>query len=242
MICSDKIGGFINNLKSVHTDLDICNMKAGDICDRFTDEMQKYKKMISTFFSVDVAAKDISWVYSLFDDPRSVIFNPNKQVCCYSLSKALEIYKEYSNGMIDFVSDIIRSNPDSSAEILAKFNDSLTKAKEKDQSFVRSLFGGEYNLCENISIPNALTNIEFIIKFRNEIDNMNTRFIKLVQSLEGQQTITPLTCEAIKLLKNSLTYFTYKMIKKCVDIFKNINNCIHINTEPEDTSKKFQLF
>jgi len=237
----EKVKSFINNLKGVHTDLNISNMASEDICERFTDEMQKYKEMISTFFSTDVAAKDISWIYSLFDDPRSVLFNDNKLVCCYSLSKALDVFKEYSNGMIDFVSDIIRENPTSSEEVLSKFNDSLNKAKEKDHGFIKSLFGGEHNLCENIKIPAALTNIEFIIKFRNEIDNMSTRFITLLQSLSSQ-SISPLTYEAINLLKNSLTYFTYKMIKKCVDIFENIDNCIHTEISSEDSKKEFQLF
>lgn len=237
----EKMKSFINSLKGVHTDLNISNMASEDICKRFTDEMQKYKEMISTFFSTDVAAKDISWIYSLFDDPRSVLFNENKLVCCYSLAKALDVFKEYSNGMIDFVSDIIRENPTSSEEVLSKFNDSLNKAKEKDHGFIKSLFGGEHNLCENIKIPAALTNIEFIIKFRNEIDNMNARFITLLQSLSSQ-SISPLTYEAINLLKNSLTYFTYKMIKKCVDIFENIDNCIHTEISSEDDKKEFQLF
>lgn len=237
----EKMKSFINSLKGVHTDLNISNMASEDICKRFTDEMQKYKEMISTFFSTDVAAKDISWIYSLFDNPRSVLFNDNKLVCCYSLAKALDVFKEYSNGMIDFVSDIIRENPTSSEEVLSKFNDSLNKAKEKDHGFIKSLFGGEHNLCENIKIPAALTNIEFIIKFRNEIDNMNTRFITLLQSLSSQ-SISPLTYEAINLLKNSLTYFTYKMIKKCVDIFENIDNCVHTEISSEDDKKEFQLF
>ena len=78
-----------------------------------------------------------------------------------------------------------------------------------------------------------------MIKFRNVIDNMNTKFINLVDSVPNQK-VDSLTYEAILLLKNSITFFTYNMIRECAENFFHINKCI--NSTPEKTVEKFQLF
>jgi hypothetical protein len=232
------IESYIDDLKGVHNNMEPSNV-LDIIVKRFTDEMQGYKKMISQFFSRDVAERDIRKIYGMIENPNSVLFDREKTVKCVDLEKTFEIFNEYNEGMIQFVSDIIESKTTTSEEILSEFSDSLNKAKAKDKTFINTIFGGSYNPSKDCDINSALLNIEFMIKFRNVIDNMNTKFITLVDSVPNRK-VDSLKYDAILLLKNSITFFTYRMIRECAENFYHINECI--NSTPEKAVEKFQLF
>lgn len=200
--------------------------------------LSKFKSFIPDFFSQHGASENIRYIYSVVRENKF----PNATIVCIDTNHAASIYHEYNKGMLDFITEIITDanyncdNIDKSGKLEA----SLKKAFSKDKEFIKSIFGGENNIAEERSLPEALLNIEALIDFIYDIDDMIKKSTNVINCIENHNKCE-LINRSVYLLYKSITRYTYYMIKNIINIYGMIDDVVKNTNNEEPIKPVFNL-
>ena len=197
-----------------------CSCNTLGKCDCINNAIERYDTFIKNFFSCDGEATGIKNIYSkLKDDPEA----RGKHICVIDLNRSYDIYNEYHEGMIKFISEIIdvdnklsENNTD-----IESLKMKLQRAKECDKAFIDSLFNGENNKEEDSCICDALKNVEFLIDFIPQMMRFKESCFSLCELKQNGEP-SSLVCDSLDLLYSSISEYCCKCIKSVIQIYTKI--------------------
>ena len=179
------------------------------------DELKCYHNSIIDFFSRNGESKGIRNIYESIrnkDYNESTILSPD-------LNISQKIYEEYVDGMVQFIKDLDKSVTESSNT--NEFSKKLSTAKERDKMFVESLFGGENNSEMELTLEEAIQNLEILIDFMPKIDMIYERCNSLKESVTSE---SDLVNESLNMLYESIGNFCYNEVRNIIDTYYSIND------------------
>ena len=179
------------------------------------DELKCYHNSIIDFFSRNGESKGIRNIYESIrnkDYNESTILSPD-------LNISQNIYEEYVDGMVQFIKDLDKSVTESSNT--NEFSKKLSTAKERDKMFVESLFGGENNSEMELTLEEAIQNLEILIDFMPKIDMIYERCNSLKESVTSE---SDLVNESLNMLYESIGNFCYNEVRNIIDTYYSIND------------------
>jgi hypothetical protein len=179
------------------------------------NELHDYRNLIPEFFSKNGESKGIRAMYENVKNPEyenRTIFSPD-------LNMSQKIYEEYVDGMVNFIKDLDKSVTENSN--VEKFEEKLNLAKKNDKIFVESLFGGEHNSDIELSLNEAVQNLEILVDFIPKLDNIYDRCETLKESVSSNNELVK---ESLNMLYESISNFCYNEVKNVIDTYYSIND------------------
>lgn len=200
----------------------------------FDQTYDKINELTSYFLNTGKTA--IHEIYSL---PDNIEFKTECELNDLKLME--ETYKEYFEGMIKFIREVM-SIDDNNTDIAIKFNNELLKAKSKDKEFIDSLFCKTTSDVESTSIGVLKNNIDYFCDMREVIKEYNLKVKSLIDTFNYEHSVVK--SNSVDFMNTSVNYFLqsvlyhiayslYILVKNKDDI-KMRNNKI--------VNKKFCLF
>lgn len=190
------------------------------MCKKFTDYIAMKESCIPEFFSKDGEATNIKQMYQII---RSGDYNESATVDTVDVNMATHIYEEYSQGMVQFVNEVLELTESVNTDYEGK----ITKAKENDQLFIESIFGGTNNQSKDESIKEAVQTIETLIDIMPKLKSYKTQCHTMVESAkEKGKENDPLTISSFALLFESVARYCDNAISNIMTTYNGITNSI----------------
>ena len=199
-IIDSKRNGYVNETTCIET---------------LTDELHNYRELIPEFFSKNGESKGIRSMYENMKNPEY----ESRTIISPDLNMSQKIYEEYVDGMVNFIKDLDRSVTENSN--VEKFEEKLNLAKKNDKIFVESLFGGENNSDIELSLNEAVQNLEILVDFIPKLDNIYNRCTTLKESVSSDNELVK---ESLNMLYESISNFCYNEVKNIMDTYYSIND------------------
>lgn len=203
------------------------------VLERTKEELSYFKKYIFDFFSSNGSSKEIHEIY------ESVLSRDHvwKTINTCDMNRSRDLYENYSNGMKKYLNEIISLESASDETTVA----TLEKARNGDELFVNSLFGGYNNSREETNICEAVKNIECLIDFIPSIDSFNESVDEFIKSV-SKKNDDKLSLECSKLYSESVTNYCYNTIKNIINDFNSIHDSISLSYNKSTGNDEFTLF
>lgn len=227
---------FLKELNSHHN-----NFKNSEInIDNLVKSIEYYESFIPSFFSKSGEASGIKHMY----ESIQLQLDNEKTIDCVNLQHGSEIYKEYIEGMTNFIKDIAYITANDNSTELHTFTEKFNSAKERDSLFINSLYdGSELNPITNTVLSEAVSNIEFLIDFIPELNNIKKDCISIYESYSVRETsVDQLINDSMKMLYESVDNYCYNTISNIVTTYEKINDVLNNKTQEEYEPPKFELF
>lgn len=225
----ERLNSFISALESQHETFKTegVNIKS------LVKNIEFYESYIPDFFSKNGEAAGIRNMYKAIRESMDC----EKSVVCANIDCSANIYREYMEGMINFIFDISDATFTESCDELKAYESKFEKAKTKDSLFIESLYGGKLNEKKEMVLSEAVANIEFLIDFIPELQTMKKQCKTLYESTkrETNEAKRTLLDESLVMLYESVENYCYSTISNIVDIYTDINTTLF------DTKVKQQL-
>jgi len=209
-----------------------------EIAESTLEELSMYESFIPEFFCEYGNEDKIRKIYRTLKEGD---YDESSTAEIVDLYESDRIYKEYYEGMAEFVKDVIAErNSDLTQESVSDKNwENLNKAKSADSGFVKSIFGGDYNKREQMVMTEAVKNLEFLIDFIPTIGEMKKSSMVLsdaANTIKGE-----LATESVKLLCDSVCNYCYESIATTMDTYELIDQTLY--PAPEQTvTYTFKMF
>lgn len=198
-------------------------------------EMKKYKELLYDFFG---DFKEEKTIRQLYEKLHENIYHYS--IRCVDLPKALEIYKEYNDGMFQFVKEIFCKEFNVGNDTYEEYRIKLDRAKNEDYNFINSLFGGKNNPMVEIPIRDSMQNIEILIGVIDYLGPIKEELCTLLEKVDCcEKTICK---DTICLFCDSLSHFIFDMIKNACDYYKYIQDEVEHPNMKNDDQDKLELF
>lgn len=135
-------------------------------------QFEMYGSIIKDFF----VGKE-SEIKNIYNSIRNNSFPYNK-VECIDINNAMNLYKDYFEGMWEFVNKVcdLRDTDDVKIDNIIS---TITKVNDKDKEFISSILGGDRNPSQVVTLDDAMKNVECLI----DIDSKLQNYIKLIDTL-----------------------------------------------------------
>lgn len=212
----------IDNIKNASTSTDKFNA--------FETEIKNYLNFIPEFFSETGDAKSIRNIYSKMSDRR----NSDKKIDFIDINQSAYIYKEYSDGMKKFISEIIESDVVTETSNIIT---NLDNAISNDSLFIESIFGGSNNVMTTDTIKDASKNLEFLVDFiptlESYIDDANM-FVERVDALSKVDDVTVL--KTLDMYMESVSHYAHQVMENVIKTYLNIQSIL--STQPVNVISK----
>ena len=194
-------------------------------------EMKKYKELILDFFGDYKEAKTIRQLYEKLH--KSLFVYEIKYI---DLTRAFEIYKEYNQGMFQFVDEIFKREFDIGNDTYEDYKIKLNRAKSEDHNFICSIFGGMNNGMKCVPIRDTMQNIEVLIPLVDFICEIEKELCSILeQSGKCEKTICK---DTICMFCESVSHFVFEMLKNSCDYYNAIQEEIaHPKMKKEDPNR-----
>lgn len=203
------------------------------LADTLFKELEEYDVLIHRFFSRDGEEKRIR---SMFSELRNL--ENEITIQAVDVSYASNVYEEYTDGMIEFIQEVFSLNYDENeVEKFTKYEENLLKATENDSIFIDSLFGGINNPESEETVKSAVSNVNFLVNFLNEMKNYHLKIGKLKISNPYNQ----LAIDSFSLVVSSISKYCSKMIITILKTYCNINDALS-GKKPVNTDTTFKIF
>lgn len=201
------------------------------------DELSRYKDIIPEFFSSRGEAKGIHDMYVFMEE------HPNdlRTISVIDLCVAGKIYKEYVDGMLQFINEITEKEP-TEAEA-SDYSGKISIASANNDKFVASLFGGAPNEPKRKTLREASVNIEYLIDFIDELGS----FMETVDALKmpaSDGVLRKLAADSTYMYFNSISMYCYSVINCVFETYDQIREIIQYPYGKPTTADvpKYQLF
>lgn len=230
---------FENDLKKIydHTLDNDMKFQSPEACImNIQEHIKSCKEFISNFFSKKEVGDGIKYFYKLIREKDGL--NTIKIVDLYYVAN---LYDEYNTGMLDFLNDVItlvNYNYQNETE-KTRCEDLLEKAKIKDRTFIDSIFGGENNPKKDVTITDAIKNIEFLVDYFGYLEHLSQKLNDLANTVETNQNCE-LLLESFNLLRSSLLYYWYLLFNRSIITYIDIDTAL--NNKSSDDRGAFKLF
>ena len=194
-------------------------------------EMRKYKELILDFFGDYKEAKTIRQLYEKLHKTLFVY-----EIKYIDLTRAFEIYKEYNQGMFQFVDEIFKREFDIGNDTYEDYKIKLNRAKSEDHNFICSIFGGMNNGMKCVPIRDTMQNIEVLIPLVDFICEIEKELCSILeQSGKCEKTICK---DTICMFCESVSHFVFEMLKNSCDYYNAIQEEIaHPKMKKEDPNR-----
>lgn len=222
----------------------------GDIKEQIKCTMFKLlnivNNIIPSFFSDKGEGKRIEDVYRTLKSGMIGM----KKIQTIDLNKAMYIYDEYLDGLRFTMTKIITMDmvdKKKEDEIVTILNG----ATKKDNLFIQELFGGGLNKEVEISIAEAIGNLEALIdlipKIKCQVSYIENTIMKeleinernVTDSLEARRSGMYIDC--VRLYTRSLEQFVFRAVRVVIHTYQNILNIMN-GVAPEKETDTFALF
>lgn len=229
---------FENELESIHRsgiNDRMYSKSVTEMAESVVSELTSYEDFIPNFFYENGNESSIRQMYQNLHEEKF----QESSIDIIDLYESKRIYTEYHDGMSNFVKEIISLNDgvakESSEEI---YRTNLEKAKNADDGFVSSLFGGKYNEPANVVMTEAVKNIEFLIDFIPEIDTLKQESNALAENCNDSELVK----ESISLLFESVCNYCYESIKTTMYTYKAINDVMDEIPKNKESKNSFKIW
>lgn len=229
---------FENELESIHINGindRMYSKSVTEMAESVVGELTSYEDFIPNFFYENGNESSIRQMYQNLHEEKF----QESSIDIIDLYESKRIYTEYHDGMSNFVKEIISLNDgvakESSEEI---YRTNLEKAKNADDGFVSSLFGGKYNEPANVVMTEAVKNIEFLIDFIPEIDTLKQESNALAENCNDSELVK----ESISLLFESVCNYCYESIKTTMHTYKAINDVMNEIPKNKESKNSFKIW
>lgn len=207
------------------------------LADSLMEEMREYDEMIHQFFSREGEEKRIR---SMFSQLRNLDCEITIQTI--DVSYASKVYEEYTDGMFEFIKEIMSTSfNNTSDEKFIKYEENLLKAEKNDSIFIDSLFGGINNPKTDETLQSAVSNVNFLVTFLNEMSSYNLKIEQLMRETTTAINDCNITIDSFSLAINSIAKYCAKMIVTILKTYSDINNALS-GKKPDAEVCKFKIF
>lgn len=207
------------------------------LADTLCKELEEYDSMIHRFFSRDGEEKRIRNMFSELRNLENEI-----TIQAVDVSYASKVYEEYTDGMIEFIQEVFSLDYDENeVEKFTKYEENLLKATENDSIFIDSLFGGINNPESEETVKSAVSNVNFLVNFLNEMKNYHLKIGELRINSLSIQTESKLANFSFSLVVSSISKYCSKMIITILETYCNINDALS-GKKPDNTDTTFKIF
>lgn len=198
-------------------------------------ELSFYASAIPEFFSYNNEAVRIKNMYKKL---KELDYTRNKVIPCINVKCASYIYREYLDGMINFIIDYHKKICCNS-EDLPLMEKQLQTAIQGDPLFIDSLFGGKNNEITEEELTDAVSNVEFLVDFLEFLKYMENNIHQVYNHCCEQNSENTSITNCIRLIANSTCCFSNRIISAIMNIYEDINNTLDGNIKVSvDTSFK----
>ena len=222
-------------LKSKHDEF----KQIPDTHERVLQEISFIESVIPEFFSNRGEADSIKNMYKEIREAKeSPLFD--KKIPYIDINRGSHIYTEYVDGMIEFINDIHNINESAT---MNSFEDKFMTAREKDEIFVNSLYGGNLNKAVETDLTEATSNIEFLIDFIPELKVIREKCDKVYSdslSDSDESAKGKLIKESSDMLFESVTNYCYNTVCHIFECYDDIQKSLH--DVPVKNKEEFTLF
>lgn len=202
-------------------------------------EISLYESFIPEFFSNNGAATGIKNMYKDLHDKKL----SKATVPFVSQNTGFHIFKEYNEGMTDFVNKIIKAsneNPEAVTEN-AEIQAQLKRAFDSDAEFIESALGGNLNEETTVTVVEAAENIEFLIDFIPALKEFKESCTSTANAIDVSMTgKNEFSQSSLSLLIESVSDYCHKTIHTIITDYSKINDALHPVIKEEKPS--FKLF
>ena len=206
----------------------------------FNNNIEFYESFIPEFFSKTGEAENIRKMYTELKKDK----NEYKSINCISLTESATIYAEYIDGMTKFINDIQETEITESADALTPFNEKFNNAKQNDSAFIESLFNGKLTEERDTVLTEAVSNVEFVIDFIDNIKDMKSRCDMIKESVNNDNEVKKeLLQNCYNMLCESVNNYCFNVLKSVINTYHNINDSLYSeNKKSEIKEEGFKLF
>jgi len=208
----------------------------GTLTTSILNELTAYENYIGDFFSDNDQTKQINVIYESIQKP---IFE-NYMIECGDLNAGLDIYREYHEGMFQFVDEILHSKFMCESAELEDYSTKLERAKDSDEDFVLALFDGEYNPNKTMDVKESVSNIACLVDTSGFIRGLKDKFKSIPDFNNNDES--NITLESVSLLYESVSSFLYENIASGVRYMDSISDTIANPSKPKPEDGAFELF
>lgn len=234
-VCIDEITNSYNTFNESTTN----NLNSSEFCQEMSNELTRYSEAIKNFFTGKET--EIKFIY------KSIRENsfPYNKVKCYDINSAIHQYMEYYPGLVEFINKLIdlrdtdTVDPSSAQSTIAQVNN-------RDKEFICSIVNGDKNELEEVSINDAMKNVESLIEINNSLND----FKKMVESTcriidnnhcdKYQNEIK----QGLRVFVTSIACFNSKVISEVANTYDKIHQSIQqrVPVNPPAETPTYQMF
>lgn len=197
-------------------------------------ELGCYSTIIPEFFSYKNEAVRIKALYKKLKD---LDYTRNKVIPCIKVTCAGYLYKDYLDGMYTFLDKLFKE-ASSNGENIQLMEKQLQTAIQGDPLFIDSLFGGKNNEVCQEELTDAIQNVEYLVDFLDYLKSIS-QMVGDVCSRGAECSTYSHSIDAIKLIANSVSMFSNKVLGTIMDTYCAIQNALDNKVEtPVDTQLK----
>ena len=172
-------------------------------------ELNFYASLIPDFFSYNREAKQIK---DMYEKLKSLDYSRNKVINCIDVPRAGCLYKEYFDGMVEFINKYLNSVDDRDT-----LQNQLITAIKCDPLFIDSLFGGKNNEPANEELTEAVKNVEYFVDYLDMITYMRKNIACICDRCHDDAHIN-----VLRLIANSVGIFSSKVVYTILETYCDI--------------------
>ena len=186
------------------------------------------KELIPSFFSSRGEGKHIKDMYRKLDERKNQKYIRESGIESVDLNMADAIYKDYLTGMQKFILETCDTCIDQETYMRESENckSKLETARENDERFIESIFGGSNNRSQMESIVESTKNVEYLVDFIDYLNEESSRYGDVVSKVKGSigtnASGTTLLTESVRLMTESFHNFVNHTITQIFDSYDRI--------------------
>ena len=202
------------------------------------NEFETYSNIIRGFFTGK--ENEIKGIYMSI---RQKEFPFNK-IVSPDINEARNMYMEYFKGMTEYMFKMteLKSSDEINTDSLIG---NINKIRERDRSFVESIFGGEKNPPIEDDLNSTMRNVEVLIDVNSEFGAFKSKISNLINEYNSSEDIyKPAISSAISVYINSIRFYNYMCIKAILNCYNAIINSIQVreSANPKPPTPEYQIF
>lgn len=206
-----------------------------DIMEASNDFLKFVIDVIPKFFSAANAGEDIRKIYRLLKEGAP---ETNRTLKVIDIWFASSNYMDYKKGLENFISLINGDNAERTDSEGESLHDKIDKIVNKSSSFVHGLFTDELNKTSDVNVDAAMKEIEFLIGFRKDIEDLIKDNEKMNERLHMDKSYEE---RIAKLYYSSVTDYVYNVTVNIFVIFTRISDTISGKQTGEE-KPRYQMF
>lgn len=194
-----------------------------DVIDNVTDTVEQYQDELFCFIKTN---KDkIKEIYNVIKSGKVTKMVPD----VVDITGILNSYNEYLDSMLSYFKEITDSASKFSDDANGKLSEKMLMMQKKDCTFFDTL------VCsEEVSISDAMKNIEIIEDFKKLLDEIQSKF----NSIESGVVDANIEKQIMEFYSKSVATFCYKTFDTIEKTFKSIVSAIDADKKEKEYQEK----